>query len=180
MIERFLNYLSNDNKSPLTITNYRIDLTNFLNDCNGDYDGRTLEDISNYIGKLWKSGKADTTVARNVSAIKSFYKWLAKNNLGKDVSCYVKVPKIAKKQPIFLEKDEALELLESPKSIRDEVILSILLGCGVRITELATLKLANVGQDKMKVMGKGNKERTVYYFPIALLRPSERHYFYQR
>lgn len=164
MIERFLNYLSNEGDSPLTIKNYRIDLTRFMDDCGGDYDGRTLEDISNYIGRLRKSGngKSDSTVARNVSVIKSFYKWVAMNNLGKDIGYYVKVPKITKKQPVFLELNEANELLDLPKSTRDEVIISILLNCGLRVSELATLEFDNIKQDKMKFIGKGKKERTVY------------------
>lgn len=105
--------------------------------------------------------------ARKLSAIKSFYKYLTvrtkliENNPVKDLE----FPKIRKSLPKYLTLEESRRLLEAvqgPNAARDLAILMIFLNCGIRRSELVGLNLTDVYDDRIRVVGKGNKERIVY------------------
>jgi len=105
--------------------------------------------------------------ARKLSAIKSFFKYLDNDmhlltvNVAKDMN----LPKIPKKLPIYLELDEAKKLLETPEGDnkeRDYFILTILLNCGLRVSELKNLSVNDIKGDAIRIRGKGNKERQLY------------------
>lgn len=105
--------------------------------------------------------------ARKLSAIKSFYKYLTvrtkliENNPVKDLE----FPKIRKSLPKYLTLEESRRLLEAvqgPNAARDFAILMIFLNCGIRRSELVGLNLTDVYDDRIRVVGKGNKERIVY------------------
>ena len=105
--------------------------------------------------------------ARKLSAIKSFYKYLTvrtkllEDNPVKDLE----FPKLRKSLPRYLTLEESTKLLQSvqgPNAARDFAILMIFLNCGIRRSELVGLNLSDVYDDRIRVVGKGNKERIVY------------------
>ena len=105
--------------------------------------------------------------ARKLSAIKSFFKYLTvrtkqlKENPVQDLE----FPKIRKSLPKFLTMEECTRLLQAvqgPNARRDFAILMIFLNCGIRRAELVGLNLTDIYEDRIRVVGKGNKERIVY------------------
>jgi site-specific recombinase XerD len=105
--------------------------------------------------------------ARKLSAIKSFYKYLTvrTKHLDENPVADVEYPKLRRALPKYLTLEQAQALLSSVEGThadRDYAILMIFLNCGVRISELAGLNYGDIYQDRLRVLGKGNKERTVY------------------
>ena len=105
--------------------------------------------------------------ARKLSAIKSFFKYLTvrtkqlKENPVQDLE----FPKIRKSLPKYLTMEESTRLLQAvqgPNARRDFAILMIFLNCGIRRAELVGLNLTDIYEDRIRVVGKGNKERIVY------------------
>lgn len=105
--------------------------------------------------------------ARKLSAIKSFYNYLSvstkqiKENPVKDIE----FPKIRRSLPKYLTLEESTALLKAvsgPNQKRDFAILMLFLNCGIRRSELVGLNLTDVYDDRIRVVGKGNKERIVY------------------
>lgn len=105
--------------------------------------------------------------ARKLSAIKSFYNYLSvstkqiKENPVKDIE----FPKIRRSLPKYLTLEESTTLLKAvsgPNQKRDFAILMLFLNCGIRRSELVGLNLTDVYDDRIRVVGKGNKERIVY------------------
>jgi len=112
-------------------------------------------------------GVSATTRARKISTLKSFYKYLTvrtkqcTENPVKDLE----YPKIRKSLPHYLTLEESKRLLtavDGPNAARDFAILMIFLNCGIRRSELVGLNLSDVYEDRIRVIGKGNKERIVY------------------
>lgn len=139
----------------------------------------TLEDIYDFFSYLGSDriyhpetrnpgqGIDSAARARKLSAIKSFYKYLTvrTHQLEENPVADVEYPKLRRALPKYLTLNQAQELLSSVKGThaeRDLAILMIFLNCGVRISELAGLNYGDVYQDRLRVLGKGNKERTVY------------------
>ena len=105
--------------------------------------------------------------ARKLSSIKSFYKYLTvrTKQLAVNPVQDFEFPKIRKSLPKYLTLEESRKLLESvkgPNATRDFAILMIFLNCGIRRAELVGLNLTDVYEDRIRVVGKGNKERIVY------------------
>lgn len=175
LIERFLNYLEVEkNSSPLTIANYRRDLRtfdNFLISRNGaNYSWLALDALTvrAYLSDLNKKKYARKTIARRISSLRSFYKFLVRENILENSPLLrVRTPKLEKKLPIFLDEVEISELLTSPDDTllgrRDRAILEMLYATGCRVSELVGLTLNRVDLDNRFVilLGKGNKERVV-------------------
>ena len=106
--------------------------------------------------------------ARKLSAIKSFFKYLTvrtKQLVDNPVADF-EYPKLRKSLPKYLTMDQSAALLQAvsgPNSKRDYAILMLFLNCGIRRSELVGLNLNDVYEDRIRVIGKGNKERTVYF-----------------
>jgi len=105
--------------------------------------------------------------ARKLSAIKSFYKYLTvrTKQLTENPVQDLEFPKIRKSLPKYLTLDESSRLLQAvqgPNATRDFAILMIFLNCGIRRSELVGLNLTDIYEDRIRVVGKGNKERIVY------------------
>lgn len=105
--------------------------------------------------------------ARKLSAIKSFYKYLTvrTKQLTENPVKDLEYPKLRKSLPRYLTLDESTRLLEAvqgPNAVRDFAILMIFLNCGIRRSELVGLNITDVYDDRIRVVGKGNKERIVY------------------
>ena len=139
----------------------------------------TLEDIYDFFSYLSDDrvfhpdtkhpgqGIENAARARKLSAIKSFYKYLTvrTKQLEDNPVADVEYPKLRRALPKYLTLEQAKSLLNSVKGThadRDFAILLVFLNCGVRISELAGLNFGDIYKDRLRVLGKGNKERTVY------------------
>lgn len=106
--------------------------------------------------------------ARKLSAIKSFYKYLTvrTKQLQENPVADLEYPKLRKSLPKYLTLEQSAALLQSvsgPNEKRDYAILMLFLNCGIRRSELVGLNLTDVYEDRIRVVGKGNKERFVYF-----------------
>ncbi len=174
-IKSFLKYLSVEkNSSPLTVSNYERDILAFQNFLEERGQGAvrweqvSVLDIRAYLAFLNKEDYARRTIARRVSSLRSFYKFMVRENfLQYNPFTKVKTPKIDKKLPAFLEETEINELLELPQKtvlgMRDRAVLELLYATGCRVSELVGLSLTRIdlGNRFVLVLGKGNKERIV-------------------
>lgn len=114
------------------------------------------------------SGIAAPARARKLSAIKSFYKYLTvrTKQLTENPVADLEYPKLRKSLPKYLTMEQSAALLQAvsgPNEKRDYAILMIFLNCGIRRSELVGLNLTDVYEDRLRVVGKGNKERIVYF-----------------
>lgn len=126
--------------------------------------------IRKYLSFLHRRNKK-SSIARKVSTLRSFYKYLVKERLvPSNPAKAVSTPKVEKLLPTALTVDEAFRLMEAPaekKGLRDRAILELLYSSGVRVGELVGVNVNQLEQDLgiVKVMGKGRKERIV---PVGL------------
>lgn len=113
-------------------------------------------------------GISASSRARKLSAIKSFYKYLTvrTKQLTENPVADLEYPKIRKSLPKYLTFEQSASLLQAvsgPNEKRDYAILMLFLNCGIRRSELVGLNLTDVYEDRIRVVGKGNKERFVYF-----------------
>lgn len=114
-----------------------------------------------------KRDNTSVTRSRKVAALHSFFKYLNKviKVIDEDPSSEISSPKSHMRQPVYLTLDESFQLLESidgRNMARDYAIITLFLNCGLRISELVSIDTAKIRGDLLTVIGKGNKERTVY------------------
>jgi integrase/recombinase XerC len=181
LINVFLDGLnSQKGYSPHTVRNYRIDLGQFFDFLSRKKEfakegetGPVIESIDfptirEYFGSLFGKYRR-TSIARKLSAVRSFFSFLEKRGLIKhNPSADVSAPKLGKYIPTYLPVDEMFRLLERPDTARplgkrDRAILEVLYSCGIRVSELSGLDVGGVDskQRLVRVLGKGNKERIV-------------------
>lgn len=106
--------------------------------------------------------------ARKLSALKSFFKYLTvrTKQLGENPVAEMEYPKLRKSLPKYLTLEQSSALLQAvsgQNQARDYAILMLFLNCGIRRSELVGLNLTDVYEDRIRVVGKGNKERIVYF-----------------
>ena len=113
-------------------------------------------------------GISASSRARKLSAIKSFYKYLTvrTKQLSENPVADLEYPKLRKSLPKYLTMDQSAKLLkcvDGQNKLRDYAILMLFLNCGIRRSELVGLNITDVYEDRIRVVGKGNKERFVYF-----------------
>jgi len=163
-----------------TLRNYRSDLEQFLGFLKkkGTGEGKTEREpaiesidfltIREYFGNLFGAARR-TTVARKMSAVKSFFSFLEKRGLIRNnAAADLTAPRQEKYIPTYLPVDEMFRLLQRPDrarplGLRDLAILEVLYSCGLRVSELVGLDIKSIDFDQrlVRVLGKGNKERIV-------------------
>jgi integrase/recombinase XerC len=174
----FLDYIRlNRNASPHTVAAYESDLSQFIAFA-GEHTGRrqalqpkhlSLDVIRGYLGELYRQGQARTSVARKVSALRSFTRYLRREGfIDADPAVLAVAPKREQKVPAHLSVGEMSQLLETPDvstplGRRDRAILELFYASGIRLSELVALDLEDVDLSgrMVRVMGKGRKERIV-------------------
>ncbi len=114
-----------------------------------------------------EAGIGPAARARKLSAVKAFFKYLTvrTKQLDENPVQDLEFPKLRKSLPKYLTLEESRRLLDAvqgPNAKRDYAILMIFLNCGIRRSELVGLNLTDVYEDRIRVVGKGNKERIVY------------------
>ena len=175
-----------EGSSPNTLVAYRRDLLNFLSfltihsgNKNGASQLDSIDQVSmrSWIAENRRSGKTSRSIARQLSSVKSFYKWFAKRRgIDPTMVLITKAPKFQKKLPRALSKEAAKEISQSidltdnePWVIaRDTAVILLLYGCGLRISEALSLKYSEMPlTDTLKIQGKGDKFRIIPILQIA-------------
>ncbi len=176
IISNFSNYIMTKNYSINTYTSYISDLYYFYLFVKKDLTKVTERDIRSYQEELNSSHEKPTSIRRKISTFKSFYKFLYKNGYinKKDYPLNkVVYPKVEKRLPKFIYYNDLLEILDESKrtndGIRDRLIIEMLYATGVRVSELINMKYSDIdfNNRRIRVCGKGNKERIVYYGEYA-------------
>lgn len=187
----FLIYLGTiKGKSKNTIKGYKSDLTMFLKfiklhkglspqdidfkdiiikDIDDDFFKKiNLSDLYAFMSFLENYRKNGTYArARKVASLKSFFDYLTKKAriLSENPTLELESPKIDKRNPIYLSLNESKKLLNSIDGKfkeRDYCIITLFLNCGLRLSELCSIDISKIKNDTLTVIGKGNKERTIY------------------
>ncbi len=181
VVEEFLRYLGNErNASPRTIKAYRQALTGFRAENNTPWKKCMSDDFRDYLFALMKHGQARSYVRLQFSALRTFYQFLAaRKGLRRNPVREVQLPKMEKKLPLVLTRQQVDELLTAPmrgpKSrsaptwmpLRDVSIMELFYSSGLRLSELASLDVGDVDlyTESVRVFGKGRKERVC---PVGL------------
>ncbi len=168
-VQLFLRALQQRNASPNTILAYTKDLTSFIAYI-GEVKPADVDHvrIRGYLSELYDKGLGKTSVARHLAAVRSFYKWLAREGMVKqNPASLVSTPKLPKKLPRVPTMEEINTVLDKdmPETAafaeRDRVIMELLYGCGLRNSELIGINLDDIhwSNEAILVRGKGRKER---------------------
>ena len=186
-LNSFLDYsITILNKSPNSVKEYNYDLVNFfkfmadrfeLTDIKSFTEKYlkkiTLNDIHAYVSHLAIDNRSKaTTRARKISTIRIFFKYLSQkaNILEINPAQNLETPKLEKRMPKYLSLDDSKKLLNAAENEdnrnykRDYAITTLFLNCGMRLSELVGININDIdfNECKMTVIGKGNKERTIY------------------
>ncbi len=136
----------------------------------------TLKELQGFLESLHKEGINGRSQSRIISGIRSFYKYMLLENLIKnDPTELLETPRLGRKLPDTLSIAEIDALVDAidqstPDGVRNKAIIETLYSCGLRVSELVSLKISNIYGDIgfVKVMGKGDKERLVPIGSVAL------------
>ena len=170
-VAQFLRSLQERNASPHTIKAYRTDLAQFA-EYVGPQGWRDIDHvlIRGYLSSLYERGLSKTSVARALAALRSLYKWLAQEGeVEQNPAALVATPRLPKKLPRVPTIEEVNTVLDSAMpecsafTERDQAILELLYGCGIRNSELIGINVDDIrwSNELVLVRGKGRKERFV-------------------
>ena len=181
LVEEFLRYLADErNASPRTLKAYRQALTGFRAEKKAPWKKCTADDFRDYLFALMKHGQARSYVRLQFSALRTFYQFLvARKRLRHNPVREVQLPKVEKKLPLVLTRQQVDELLTAPsrepksrsapswRPLRDVAIMELFYSSGLRLSELAALDVADIDPytESVRVLGKGRKERVC---PVGL------------
>jgi len=173
-VEAFVEHLRSERRSsPHTISSYGRDLralVAFLEEKRGKPP--KLRDVDIYALRGWLGQLARThassSIARHIASVRTFFRYARRSGLTDvDPAALLASPKVSRPLPTLVSAAAAAEIVESPKSdaagVRDRAALELMYGSGLRVSELCNLDMEQVDlrQRQVRVVGKGNKERTV-------------------
>lgn len=142
--------------------------------------GLSLPVLRSWLAAQAAGGAARTTLARRTSAVKTFTAWATRRGLlAEDPAVRLQLPKARRTLPAVLRQDQALAAMTAadlgaeqgdPLALRDRLIVELLYATGIRVSELCGLDIDDVdtGRRLLRVLGKGNKQRTVPFGAPAL------------
>ena len=168
-IENFIEYLIIEKKySKNTVSSYERDLKKFSNNLNNKKINEiTRKDIQNYLKDLSKDHNPRST-SRNISTLKSFYKYLKINKIVKvNPMDQINNPKTKKALPKILSEEEINDLLDielkTNFDYRNKAMFELMYSSGLRVSELINLNVNDIDleNDTVKIFGKGSKERII-------------------
>ncbi len=177
----FISYLSSQKRNSIhTIKSYTTDLKDFYSFCEIQFDTKNPVEINSIIIRSWFAGLMEQgydarSVNRKLSALRSYFNFLLKQNVVK-INPVVKVrgPKVKKRLPVYVDESRMNELFIKVSNENDfkhclEIaIVEIFYATGIRLSELTELKIKNVNEQQIKVLGKRNKERILPLTDTAL------------
>ena len=173
MLKRYMRYLKLErNHSDNTIEAYRHDLLmllDFLKEHDLQPTAVKLEDLQQFAVTLHEKGVVAKSQARILCGVRAFYRFLLLDGyIDADPSELLESPKLPFHIPEYLTLEEVDQLeasfdMSKPESQRNRAIIEVLFSCGLRVSELVTLKLSDLYLEEkfVRVIGKGNKERLV-------------------
>lgn len=181
----FAAHQSSQNRSEHTVIAYQTDLVQFFQFAAHEQgvapeslsvDSIDVYLIRSYLGIMAEYGLARKSIARKLAALRSFFKFLCRQKiLTLNPVQRVASPKMGQKLPHFLYLDQVEELLKAADSTkllgsRDQVIMELLYGSGLRVSELVNLDRTNIDYENglIRVLGKGNKERVIPLTDLAI------------
>ncbi len=179
VLDNFFKVLKSEyNYSFYTIKNYKLDLTlffDFLNKSNINYLYLNKDNVLAYLKYLDKMNLKNSTISRRISALRTFYNYLMNEGLiNSNIFLNVKNPKLEKKLPNYLNYTEMEELLESidiktDEGLKRRLLIEMFYSTGCRVSEIINIKVKDIDflNKKIRIMGKGSKERIVYYGDYA-------------
>ena len=181
LAEEFLRYLAVErNASPRTIKAYRQALEGFRTQNKTPWKKCTADDFRDYLFAIMKRGQARSYVRLQFSALRTFYGFLVgRKKLARDPVRELQLPKIDRKLPLVLTRQQIEELITAPLKIeknraapvwmplRDVAIMELFYSSGLRLSELTALDVSDVDlyTESVRVFGKGRKERVC---PVGL------------
>lgn len=181
LILKFIDELKYEkNYSDLTIKGYLSNLDVFLEYLNENniksYKKVQYQDIRLFINYLYDLNYNNKTISRYISSVRSFFKYLKVNNYIDNNPCtLISNPKLEKKLPKYLNFEDIEKLLNvfdknNFIGLRNSLILEILYSTGIRVSEITNIKFndVSISNKSIKIIGKGNKERIVYFGSICL------------
>jgi integrase/recombinase XerC len=166
-----------------TLRSYRSDLTQFVAHLKSEFEWTEDSDFGlvghthlRSFASTLSSKNENISIARKMSALRTFFRYLKRKGvIQKDWLALIPSPRIEKKLPKFLKIEEILELLRAPDDSkwmgrRDRALVEVLYGCGLRVSEVSDLNICNLSERDgwLRVIGKGNKERSVPISQLAL------------
>ena len=159
--------------SPYTVRNYITDIQGFL-DFLSQNKVTSLDKVDrlvmrHYLGLLHGQKTSRISISRKLSALRSFYRFLKRENLvNSEPAASLSAPKLEQRLPTFLTQDEILKLIQAPDTstivgIRDRAILELLYAAGLRLSEVTNLNVGDLDLNsrQIRAWGKGSKERMV-------------------
>ncbi len=176
-LQQFISYLKNQKRfSNQTVTAYKTDLKQFFDFLSAQYE--ISDDISvvnaqvirSWLVELTESGVTNRSISRKISTLRTYFKFLKKNDLNpQNPMAKIVPPKLEKKLPVFvneLDMDRLFRLIEFEDSFfgqRDKLMIELFYVTGIRLSELINLtsKSINSSGQSIKVLGKRNKERII-------------------
>lgn len=178
-LDRYIDYLKyNRNYSENTLINYESDIKEYLLYLESellDYLKIEYSDLR-YLLEHYNNLKYNSTsIRRKISSLKGFYKYLVREGkINNNPFNYVELPKKEKKLPKYLNYNEFYEILNVIKTdsllgLRNRLIIELLYATGVRVSELVSIKINDINfyNNSINVIGKGNKERIVFFNDIC-------------
>ena len=173
LIASFMNYIKVEKGlAPNTLAAYNRDLRKFAGFA--EKRGLSLEAINrdhvvDFLGDLYRQGLDSRTVARNLVSLRNIFRFaLAEDALSADPTLNLESPKVRRSLPVYLRMEDVDRLLNqpdpgTPRGLRDRAILEVLYSTGVRVSELANLKVSDLEMHMgcLRCIGKGDKERLV-------------------
>lgn len=173
MIEKYNEYLKYElNYSEYTIKEYIIHVNEFISYCknnNIDYQNINKDIIMNYLKYI--DNLSNKSISAVLSALRCFYNYLLDNKyVNVNYFKLISNPKLEKKLPTFLSYEDMRKVIDSIDTddalgLRNKMIIELLYATGIRVSELKNIKIndINFSDNSIKVMGKGSKERIVFF-----------------
>ena len=165
-LSQYIDYLEIEKGlSQNTLDAYARDLSDFFMFCeNIDIDKIQRSHINSYIRSLHENKYSPTSVIRKIASLRGFFKWVCINNISKsDPTLTLEQPKTPQKLPKVMAVSEIEDILNQNLQNIEKVIIELLYGCGLRVSELVNLKTCdyNLKGKYLECVGKGSKERIV-------------------
>jgi len=184
VVAGFISYISKEKRfSQHTVTAYTKDLEQFLNHIQKNLEIKEIEEVDHHDIRSWVISILEdeklqaVSVNRKISCLRSFYKYLVRNDVvTKNPMERIISLKMKKKLPLFLEQKQMENLLDQMEfgddfaGIRDKLVIELLYCTGMRRAELIGLRSSNVNRSKkeLKVLGKRNKERIIPLSDVSM------------
>ena len=170
-IDDFLEYLLVVKKhSDNTITNYRVDLLEFMEFTNHNLDIQK-DDVNNYLKYLYELKISKSSISRKLSSLRSFYNYLIKKEIvNNNYFSLIKNPRKDNSLPKYVKEEDIDKMFQVPNTrtwigMRNLLIIRMLYATGLRVSELVNVKLSDINESDrtIRVLGKGSKERIVVF-----------------